>query len=77
MSSAGDKLSDSSATNASLSSSNHRVNEMNGQQGYKSNGISTISKSKRKSVKCSNQTCIAPSGKFENINGNCNDEEEN
>ena len=95
LSSAGDKPPDSSAKNASSSSINNRVNEMNlwckiannsilstsyaasGHQGQQSNGISRLSNSNIKFGYLSNRRCIAPSGQFENRNGNCDDKEDN
>ena len=48
-----------------------------GDQGKKSNVISTLSNSNRKFIDLSNRKCITPSGQFENRNGNCHDKEDN
>ena len=103
LSSVGDKLLDSSATNASSSSINNRrnkrsyscsVNLYNSNLGQKiesnsvlstlsaasvqqSNVISMLINSNRKFGYCSNQRCIVPSGQYENINGNCDNDEDN
>ena len=94
LSSAGDKPPDSSAKNASSSSINNRVNEMNlwckisnnsvlsissaasGHQGQQSNVISTLSNSNIQFGYFSNRRCIAPSGQFENLNDDFDEEEE-
>ena len=62
--------------NISNNSVSLKISEAIGQQGQQSNGISTLSNSNRKFGYFSNRRCIAPSGQFENLNDDFDEEEE-